>query len=254
MEERELRTLLAADEDHWWYRGRRLILRAELDRLPLRAGARVLDAGCGSGRTLQDLRVYGEVSGIELSPIAVEQARARRLGEIRVGRVEELPWPDGSFDLVTCLDVLEHTADDGLALRELRRVVKPGGWLVLTVPAYPALWSTHDEVNHHYRRYTRKSLRAAAVGAGWHVARVTSFNSLLLPAAAVVRISERYRNRNSHEHVSELRVGPRWLNSTLERPLRIEASLLRRGRTLHAGLSLLAVLADAAWAPDGRAR
>src|ERR1700730_5369318 len=102
MEDRELRALLEADEHHWWYRGRRLIIRAELDRLVLPAGARVLDAGCGSGRTLQDLSVYGEVSGIELSPLAAELARQRELGEVRVGRVEELPWDDGSFDLVTC--------------------------------------------------------------------------------------------------------------------------------------------------------
>ena len=251
MDEQELRTLLEVDEDHWWYRGRRRIIRAELDRLPLRAGTRVLDAGCGSGRTLQDLRVYGEVAGIELSPIAAEQARERDLGEVRVGRIEELPWGDGVFDLVTCLDVLEHTPDDTLALRELRRVTSPGGWLLLTVPAYPKLWSTHDEVNHHYRRYTRPTLRQAATSAGWHVARLTSFNSLLLPAAAVVRISQRHRPRHTDDHVSELHVGPRWLNGALERPLRIEASLLRRGRTLYAGLSLLGVLSNGAWDADG---
>jgi SAM-dependent methyltransferase len=203
---------------------------------------------------LQDLRVYGEVSGIELSPIAAQQARERRLGEVRVGRVEELPWKDRSFDLVTCLDVLEHTPDDRLALQELRRVTTPGGWLLLTVPAYPGLWSTHDEVNHHYRRYTRRMLRQAASAAGWQVARLTSFNSLLLPAAVVVRISQRHRPGHADDHVSELRVGPRWLNGALERPLRLEASMLRRGRTLYAGLSLLAVLANTAWLPPGDRR
>ena len=250
MEERELRSLLAADEHHWWYRGRRRIIRAELDRLPLPAGARVLDAGCGSGRTLQDLRVYGDVSGIELSPLAAERARERKLGEVCVGRVESLPWDDASFDLITCLDVLEHTPDDRVALQELRRVTKPGGWLLLTVPAYPALWSTHDEVNHHYRRYTRRVLRRAAADADWRVARLTSFNSRLLPAAAAVRISQRYRVRDRDDHVSELRVGPRWLNGALERPLRLEAALLRRGRTLHVGLSLLAVLENEAGPPS----
>ena len=249
MEERELGALLEADEYHWWYRGRRQIIRAELDRLPLPAGARVLDAGCGSGRTLQDLQAYGEVSGIELSELAAEHARGRELGKVHVGRVEELPWEDRAFDLVTCLDVLEHTPDDIAALRELRRVTKPGGWLLLTVPAYPALWSTHDVVNHHYRRYTRRALRRAAVGATWRVDRLTSFNSLLLPAAAAVRVSQRYRLRNHNDHVSELRVGPHWLNGALEQPLRIEAAVLRRGYTLGAGLSLLAVLENLAGDP-----
>jgi SAM-dependent methyltransferase len=143
MEERELRALLEADEYHWWYRGRRQIIRAELDRLPLPPDARVLDAGCGSGRTLQDLRAYGEVSGIELSELAVSRARERELGEVHVGRVEELPWEDRVFDLVTCLDVLEHTPDDIIVLQELRRVTKPGGWLLLTpCCGPPTTWST----------------------------------------------------------------------------------------------------------------
>ena len=246
MDERELKALLAADEHHWWYRGRRRVIRAELDRLPLPSPARVLDAGCGSGRTLQELRAYGEVAGLELSELAATQARERQVGEVRVGRVESLPWADGSFDLVTCLDVLEHIPDDGTALRELRRVTTPGGWLLLTVPAYPSLWSTHDEVNHHQRRYTGRELRRAAGEASWRLHRLTSFNSLLLPAAAAVRISQRYRRRNGDEHQSELRVGPSWLNGALEGTLRMEAALLRRGYSLPVGLSLLAVLQNTA--------
>ena len=157
-----MQAMLEVDEHHWWYRGRRRIIRAELERLPLRAGARVLDAGCGSGRTLDELADYGEVHGIELDPQAAEAARARRQGEVEVGRLEELPWDDATFDLITCLDVIEHTPDDRVTLAELRRVCKPGGWLLVTVPAYQALWSLHDDANHHYRRYERATLRSAA--------------------------------------------------------------------------------------------
>jgi SAM-dependent methyltransferase len=243
MDEREMKVMLDVDEHHWWYRGRRRIIRAELDRLELPAGARVLDAGCGSGRTLEELEDYGTVFGIELNPEAAEIARGRGHGEVRIGRLEELPWDDATFELVTCLDVLEHTPDDRVTLQELRRVTKPGGWLLLTVPAYQALWSTHDEVNHHFRRYAREMLRSAAIDSGWQVQRMTSFNSLLLAPAAAVRLSQRRRRRRSGaEHVTELRLGPSWLNGVLERPLRMEAQWLRRGKTLPAGLSLMAVL------------
>ena len=87
---------------------------------------------------------------------------AARWARSQVGRLEELPWEDGTFDLITCLDVIEHVPDDVAALAELRRVCRPGGWLLVTVPAYQALWSRHDEANHHYRRYSRAALRAAA--------------------------------------------------------------------------------------------
>ncbi len=236
-----MKTMLDVDEHHWWYRGRRRIIRAELDRLVLPAGARVLDAGCGSGRTLQELADYGaEVHGIELDPEAAEVARARGDGEVRNGRLEELPYEDAWFDLITCLDVIEHTPDDRVALRELRRVCRAGGWLLVTVPAYPALWSLHDEANHHYRRYRRESLRSAAVDAGWRVRRVTSFNSLLLAPAAAVRLAQRRRPRSDYR--PEIALGPGWLNALLERPLRLEARWLEQGRSLPAGLSLLAML------------
>ena len=240
MDERLMNAMLELDDRHWWYRGRRRIIRAELDRLPVPAGARVLDAGCGSGRTLEELRRYGEVYGIELDPGAAQMAQERGCGEVRIGRLEELPWEDGTFDLITCLDVIEHTPDDRATLRELRRVSKPGGFLLVTVPAYQGLWSMHDVANHHYRRYSRARLRAAAGEAGWRVRRMTSFNSLLLAPAAVVRVAQRRRPRARYR--PEITLGPTWLNAVLERPLRLEARWLAGGRTLPAGLSLLALL------------
>jgi SAM-dependent methyltransferase len=243
MDERLMNAMLELDDRHWWYRGRRRIIRSELDRLPLRAGARVLDAGCGSGRTLEELGGYGEVFGIELDPGAADVARARGCGEVLVGRLEELPWEDGYFDLITCLDVIEHTPDDRVTLRELRRVCRPGGFLLVTVPAYQGLWSMHDVANHHYRRYSRGRLRASAGDAGWRVRRMTSFNGLLLGPAAAVRLAERRLLRQpDSDYKPELTLGPEWLNSALEQPLRWEARWLARGRRLPAGLSLLAVL------------
>jgi SAM-dependent methyltransferase len=241
MDERLMQAMLDVDEHHWWYRGRRRIIGAELDRLPLPAHPCVLDAGCGSGRTLEDLLQYGEVHGIELNAQAADVAQGRGLGEVRVGRLEELPWDDASFDLITCLDVIEHTPDDRVALTELRRVCRPGGWMLVTVPAYQALWSLHDVANHHYRRYSRPSLRDAAHGAGWTLTRLTSFNSVLLAPAAIVRLT--HRRLGAHNgYTNDLALGPAWLNEVLEQPLAIEASWLRRGHTLPFGLSLLAVL------------
>jgi len=243
-----MRATLAVDDTHWWYRGRRRVLAAELARLDLPSPARILDAGCGSGRTMQELAALGTVSGIELSEEAAAFARARGHGEVRVGSLEQLPWDDEEFHLITCLDVIEHIDDDVGALAELRRVCAPGGWLVVTVPAYRALWSAHDEANHHRRRYSRPMLRGCALAAGWRIQRITSFNTLLLAPAAVVRLARR-RMGASNGYAGDLSVGPEWLGGGLERPLAWEAAWLARGRTLPFGLSLLAVLRRPAAGP-----
>jgi SAM-dependent methyltransferase len=238
----EFEAMLALDEHHWWYRGRRRVLAAVLDRIPLPGAGQtnVLDAGCGSGRTLDDLARRGLAHGMELNPLGFEAAR-RRGHEVREGRVEAIPYGDESFDLVTCLDVIEHTDDDTAALAELRRVTKPRGRLVLSVPAHPRLWSRHDEVNGHRRRYTRRTLTSAAATAGWRVERLTGFNVAYLAPAALVRIVRR-TTPEEEAGASELTLTPPLLNPALELPLRVESALVKRGFDLPPGLSLMAVL------------
>lgn len=241
VDEREHAAMLDHDERHWWYRGRRAVLRAELDRLPPPPGGRVLDAGCGSGRTLDELAAYGEPAGIDSSAAAVGRAHARGHAGVRAGTLEALPWEDGRFGLVTCLDVVEHTDDDRAVLAELLRVTTPGGRLVLTVPAYPVLWSSHDVVNRHRRRYTRRTLAAALHDSGWRLERMTGFNALLLAPAAALRIGERAVGRGRDRARSDLELTPSRLDGLLVAPMRAEAAWLARGHTLPAGLSLLAV-------------
>jgi SAM-dependent methyltransferase len=235
----ELQTHQAEDR-HWWYRGRRTVIDGVLTGMHLPSHARILDAGCGSGRNMVELARYGTVTGIELSDPSVELAKARNAGEVFAGSVLEMPFADDSFELAVSLDVIEHLEDDLAALRELRRTVAPGGSLLVTVPAYQWLWSGHDEINHHHRRYTRRTLQRVAEQAGWSQVRTTYFNSLLLPAAIVLRVLDRVSTKTTESSL-DLWVPPEPLNWVLERPLTLEAAMIKRGGRIPAGLSLLAI-------------
>lgn len=235
------RLTLAVEEEHWWYRGRRRVLHAVLGGLGLPPDTRILDAGCGSGRNLVELLRYGSATGIELASASLEKARARGAGEVVAGSLEEpLPFADASFDLAVALDVLEHLRDDTLAWRELARVVSPGGRLVVTVPQYAWLRGDHDALARHHRRYTRRMLLNAADAAGWLPERMTSFNTILLPAVAAVRGAQRLPGRSAR--TSDLDRTPPLVNAPLERLLATEAAWITRGHDLPAGVSLLAVL------------
>ncbi len=152
----------------------------------------------------------------------------------------DMPFDDATFDLTVSLDVIEHLKDDVGALRELRRVTKPGGALLVTVPAYQWLWSGHDEINHHHRRYNRRTLLAAAQSGGWKLERSAHFNSLLLPVAIVLRALERFKPSTTKSSL-DLWVPPPPLNWALRQPLNLEAAVIGRGGSIPAGLSLLAV-------------
>jgi SAM-dependent methyltransferase len=235
----ELQTHQAEDR-HWWYRGRRTVLEKVLSGLELPNPARILDAGCGSGRNMVELARHGAVTGVELSEASVALARERGAGEVVAGSIMEMPFADASFDLAVSLDVIEHLEDDLGALRELRRTIAPGGALLITVPAYQWLWSGHDVINHHHRRYTRRSLQRVAEQAGWRQVRTTYFNSLLLPVAILLRVLDKV-NTKTTESSLDLWVPPAPVNWILERPLGLEAALIDRGGRIPAGLSLLAV-------------
>lgn len=225
---------LAAEDAHWWYQGRRAIVMDAVRRAGAPdARSRILDAGCGGGSVLAELAGLGEAVGIEPSPASRARALARGTGPVLDARLEDLPFADGEFDLAVTLDVLEHLPDERPGLGELRRVVRPGGSLVVTVPAHPRMWSRHDDLNHHFRRYTRATLAAAASATGWRVARVTHFNTLLLPAAILARRFDRGDG---------LDIPSPPVNASLRAALHAERLAIRAGFRLTVGLSLLAEL------------
>ena len=176
---------------HWWYRARRALVAGALDG-ELAPGAAIVDVGCGTGdnlATLDDAAAGGgTVVGVELSPYAVRHAPRGACGHVRVGvsRAEQLPFPTACADLVTSMDVIEHL-DDAAALAEYHRILRPGGLVLVTVPAYQWLWSAHDDWAAHLRRYTRPRLLATLEQAGFSPIRATYFNSFLVPPAAVLR-------------------------------------------------------------------
>jgi SAM-dependent methyltransferase len=233
------RQLFELEDGHWWFRGRRAVVNALLDRAQLPAELRILDAGCGTGRNMTEYRSRGEVAGIDPSPDAITFCHARGLTAVAEGRIERLPFGDGAFDLVTATDVLEHIADDLAAAQELRRVTHPAGRLLVTVPAYRWLWSNHDESHHHHRRYTLRGLRATLAEAGWRPVLRTYYNSALLPPIAMVRAVRRDSQHSDYDVSSPL------LNRALVVPMRAEATLIRAGMRLPFGVSIAMVCAPA---------
>lgn len=235
----------ALEDQHWWFVGRRRIFLSLLDReFESRAadGRRALDVGCGTGTMLQHLSRYARVQGIDADPQAVAFCHERGLTDVRRVDSGALPFADGSFDLVTAFDVLEHVEDDAGLLREMYRVANPGGVLLVSVPAYRFLWGAQDEISHHHRRYLARELRQRVTAAGFQLERVSYFNTLLFPAIAALRLGRRLvRRRGPQEVRSDFGLTPPGLvNRILARLFGMEAALLRR-MDLPVGVSVLAL-------------
>lgn len=228
------------ENELWWYVGMRRISAALLDRW-LPPGARILDAGCGTGGNLQWLARYGTAYGIDLSSQAVSYCVRRRLPAVSRGSVVELPFGDASFDLVTSFDVVYHldVEDDVAALAEMRRVLRPGGWLLVRVPAFEQLRSRHDAAVHTRQRYRLAELERKTQQAGLAIKRSSYANTLLFPAAVVSRLLAHYR-KGDDTNGSESDVQPvaPLLNTALGSVLALEATLLAR-IDLPVGLSAI---------------
>jgi SAM-dependent methyltransferase len=222
----ELDKLARLEQRHWWYAERRTVLRRILRDHRPRGWAADVGAAAG-GNTLVLASLGWRPVALEFSETGAALASSRGLRVTRAD-AQALPLLDGSMALVTALDVLEHLEDDHLAARELRRVLRPDGVLVVAVPADPALWSAHDEAVGHVRRYDREGLRAVLTGAGFEIVRLWSWNVLLRPLAVLRR---RKSSGSDLEHV------PAVLNAGLRAVVALERILpvgARRGVSLFA--------------------
>jgi SAM-dependent methyltransferase len=236
VEPEEYARTAAAEERHFWFRELRWIWRGLVSRETSGARGRALDAGCGTGENLRLLEEAHRATGIDLSPLALAVARGKARSPLARATIMALPFRDESFDLILSADVIYHAdvADDVAALREMRRVLKRGGFLIVNVPAFEGLRSAHDRAVHTARRYDRAMLRDRLIAAGFVPRRVIYWNALLLPIAAMVR-----RIRRDDSGGSDIVLLPRALNAILTAIARIDAGLALLG-LFPAGLSVAA--------------
>lgn len=191
------------EQTHWWFVGRRNLFARLLRRLQLDAHSTILDVGTSTGTNLRLLRSLGyrDVCGVDVSLEAIRYCRDKGLGIVLQGDACDLPFASSQFDLVLATDILEHLDDDGRALAEIYRVLKPGGHALITVPAFPFLWGLQDEVSHHRRRYRQKRLRGLLDDAGLSCRTLFYFNFLLFwpiwLARQIIRVARiRLRSEN----------------------------------------------------------
>ncbi len=237
------------EDQHWWFATRTWSLLNLLDANVSRRDGDVLDIGCGAGNMIHHLSRYGRVKGVDVDarPVAMAQARGY---DVRQGDITRaIPFPDASFDLVTALDVIEHVDEDEAIIHEAFRVLRPGGILTISTPAFQWLWSYNDVLNGHKHRYTPKELRERVERAGFRVKRLTFGFFLVFPMSAPLILLRNRRGEkkqlSSHhfqEDAYQVEMEPvaPWLNTTLRGVGRIEAAMVAR-MNLPIGTSLMVV-------------
>lgn len=211
MRDREYHSLRHLEDDHWWFQVQRGLALGEVKaRASGREGLHLLDAGCGTGglmNAMRNLGVAAAIHGVDSSPLAVQHARDRGLEHVTLASVGELPFDDKCFDGITCLDVLYHRdVDEDQAMREFHRVLRPGGFLVINLPAFDALRGSHDMAVGGQRRYRRSEVADLIRQHGLQVAKLHYWNAWqFLPVLCWRQISRRRVRGDDAEVRSDLR-------------------------------------------------
>ncbi|HIJ84299.1 MAG: Class I SAM-dependent methyltransferase [Magnetococcales bacterium] len=225
---------------HWWFRGKRALLRRVLSRLELPEAARILDAGCGTGANMKMLSEFGQVWGMEYDDFALEIAGKISGATVARGFLPgDIPFGSQSFHLVTVLDVLSCIEADGAAIKALADRMVPGGWLVITAPAFDFLFSSHDLASHHHRRYTIPRLVSVVESQGLEVSFSSYFNTLLFLPIVFVRLMKKWLRLLEGDDVGVL--PPAWINTVLSVIFRLESRVVGWGWSLPFGVSAVLV-------------
>jgi methionine biosynthesis protein MetW len=249
MESTTTSSFCCSEDKHWWFASRTRALHAMMDRVLPGRTLRLLDVGCGAGNMIHHLGRYGQVKGVEIDPRPVGVARQRGYDVEQGDASQGLAYDDASFDAVTALDVIEHNQDDLSILREMHRVLAPGGHAIITVPAFMWLWSHNDDINAHIRRYTAEELRRKLLAAGFRVRRLAFNNFFVFPMAAALILLRRRRGQEpelaSHhlsqdEYQVEMEPASPLVNALLTGVGWLEAQLLRRVN-LPIGTSMIVI-------------
>ena len=242
MEKDSYKTLYQIEDKHWWFVARRNIIYYLIKRIIQPSGEiKILDIGCGTGREIDFFESLGEVIGIDKSQDALDFCKQRGLGTKTIQMdARELTFENATFDLILCLDVLEHIAHPGMALSEAYRVLKPGGYAVFTVPAFMFLWSEHDKKMGHYRRYTIEEFRQSLKKASFDIIKISYFDTFLFPIIFLIR---KLKNilKISKGVTSESFVPRGALNYILKYIFESEKYFLRRLR-FPLGVSIIAIV------------
>ena len=239
------------ESEHWWFVARRHLVCALVQRYASAPSSRILDLGCSGGVTIQQLvrAGYTDVGGLDVSPAAIERCRSVGLTNLHAMDAQAPDLPNDSYDLIIASDVLEHLADEQAALQAWCRILRPNGVLLVFVPAFMFMWSPHDIVNQHYRRYRLPELQASLAAAGFETLRRSYWNFLIFPPAALVRLLQRVLPPIRGMIHLELRLPPAPLNRALVGLLRLENWLIRQGVTWPWGQSALVIARKPAKAP-----
>ncbi len=209
------------ESHHWWFVTRREMFTRYITKLTLKQNASILDVGTSSGTNLRMLKSLGftNFKGVDISPLAAQIAKDKGLGNVDIGDICKLPYPDNQFDLILATDIIEHVDDDLLALQELRRVLKPHGTILLTVPAFPSLWGLQDIVSHHKRRYRKTQLIEKLMATDLHPTTMYHFNYLLFLPIWMMRQMIKMAKPNLK---SENEINAPWINAILKRIFKLD--------------------------------
>lgn len=226
MKKTEFEHLAKMEEKYWWHAGRLRIIQKQLQLINKdKSNTQILNIGCGTGGTVPLLEQYGEVVNVDVSKEAIKYCEDKGVKNIHLYNGRNLPFSDSSFDIGVALDVLEHIKDDDEALMEWWRVLKPGGVLVMTVPAYQWLWSKHDDNLHHFRRYRAFRLKQMLISGGFEVKKCTYAIVFSFPLIAAFRVLRKVIGTEQKSTYVQL---PTIINSLFTKLLYMEAKIITK--------------------------